>query len=91
MSQTEPTFVTEDVYRNYRDRQDNDIRKVFKQQASLIEDGNRHLTATFNNKLSNVNGTLSSRIGELSHEVQQLKSEISQILESASSAWRKSG
>ncbi|PVH68433.1 hypothetical protein DL98DRAFT_662180 [Cadophora sp. DSE1049] len=79
MSQTEPTFVTEDVYRSYRDRQDNDIRKAFKQQASLIEDGNRQLTATFNNKLSNVNGTLSGRIGELSHEVQQLKSEVSQV------------
>ncbi|PVH69908.1 hypothetical protein DL98DRAFT_598251 [Cadophora sp. DSE1049] len=79
MSQTEPTFVTEDTYRSYRDRQDSDIRKAFIQQASLIENGNRQLTATFNNKLSNVNGTLSGRIGELSHEVQKLKSEVSQV------------
>ncbi|KAH9212800.1 hypothetical protein DL95DRAFT_463630 [Leptodontidium sp. 2 PMI_412] len=79
MSQTEPAFVTEDTYRSYRDRQDSDIRKAFIQQASLIEDGNRQLTSTFNNKLSSVNGTLSGRIGELSHEVQQLKSEVSQV------------
>jgi len=46
---------------------------------AFIEDGNRQLTATFNNKLSNVNGTLSGRVGELSHEVQQLKSEVSQV------------
>ncbi|KAL5331350.1 hypothetical protein ACEPPN_000880 [Leptodophora sp. 'Broadleaf-Isolate-01'] len=67
MAQTEPTLITADTRRRHP------------QQASLIEDGNKELTATFNNKLSNVNGTLSGRIGELSHEVQQLKSEVSQV------------
>merc|ERR1711977_221341 len=79
MSRTQPVYVTEETYQSHRARQDTDIRAEFGRQAALIEDGNRQLTATFNNKLSNVNGTLSGRVGELSHEVQQLKSEVSQV------------
>ena len=79
MSRTQPAYVTEETYQYHRARQDTDIRAEFGRQAALIEDGNRQLTATFNNKLSNVNGTLSGRVGELSHEVQQLKSEVSQV------------
>merc|ERR1712000_472105 len=79
MSRTQPVYVTEETYQSHRARQDTDIRAEFGRQAALIEDGNRQLTATFNNKLSNVNGTLSGRVGELSHEVQQVKSEVSQV------------
>ncbi|PVH70340.1 hypothetical protein DL98DRAFT_597903 [Cadophora sp. DSE1049] len=79
MSRTQPAYITEETYQSHRARQDTDIRGEFGRQASLIEGGNRQLTATFNNKLSNVNGTLSGRIGELSHEVQQLKEEVHQV------------
>jgi len=79
MSQTEPTVVTENYTEATATNKTTDIRKAFKHQASFLEDGNRQLTATFNNRLPNVNGTLSGRIGELSHEVQQLKSEVSQV------------
>merc|ERR1712000_422508 len=75
MSRTQPVYVTEETYQSHRARQDTDIRAEFGRQAALIEDGNRQLTATFNNKLSNVNGTLSGRVGEVS----QVKSEVSQV------------
>ncbi|KAK0105989.1 hypothetical protein ONS95_004496 [Cadophora gregata] len=83
MSQTQPAYVTEEIYQSHRARQDTDIRGEFGRQASLIEKGNRQLrndlTTTFSDKLSNVNGTLSGRIGELSDEVQLLKEEVHQV------------
>jgi len=88
MAQTESRFITEDDYRDYRTRQDDDIRREFEKQSSFIDTGNKKLQddlssaiSTANEKLkyelsTTFNGMLSGRLGELNDELGRVKDDL---------------
>ncbi|KAF4634478.1 hypothetical protein G7Y89_g3628 [Cudoniella acicularis] len=83
MAQVNSRFITEDDYILHRHKQDEDIRKEFQTQRSLIEIGNNELQDgistlqhEFNDKLCTVNDTLSGRLGELNNELGRVKEDL---------------
>jgi chromosome segregation ATPase len=90
MTNESTTYITQDDYYQYRDRQDADIRAEFAKQHQAIEQGNdrlRHdLVQHFDSNLNVVEGTLSGKLGLLNselgtvkHDLRALKDEVGQV------------